>query len=128
MKFWITSHAISRYIERINNGLNIDNNVLLSMLKDVSSGKDITDKIYNEVPRYILYLHEKYKTCGQRIIKSGENLFIVIKREGTQNLYEVLTCFKNSDNFLEQFKTSKLTREDIFLKIKEIKKKNKLFK
>lgn len=128
MKFWITSHARQRYIERINNGLNVSDNVLISMLKDVSAGKDITDKIYDEIPRYILYLHEKYKTCGQRLIKSGDNIFIVIKRDGTQNLYEVLTCFKNNENFLRQFKNTALSREEIFLKIKEIKKKNKVLK
>ncbi len=70
MKFFITKHCQQRYIERINNGLNVDDNVLFTILDKVNAGKDITNKIYDEIPRFILYLYEKYGELGQTIISS----------------------------------------------------------
>lgn len=121
-KFWLSNHCKQRYIERVNNGLHIDQNTLFSMLKTIELGIDITDKVYNEIPRYILYLYEKYKTAGSRIIKTKDNIiFIVSKRKGTDNLYDVLTCYRGMQH-LEQYKTSILNRGDIFIKINLIKK------
>lgn len=124
-KLWITEHCKKRYIERVNNGLNIDSNTLITILKKISAGIDITDKIFNDVPRYILYLYEKYQTANIRIIKTTDDVvFILNKRQGTDNLYNVLTCYRGTTN-LEQYKTSVLSRQDIFIKINLMKKKIK---
>lgn len=81
-------------------------------------------KLFDETPRYILYLYEKYRQLGLTIIHSNTTLYICKKRVGTQNLYDILTCY-NDHRYLEQFKNTKLTREEIFLKIKLIKKQLK---
>jgi hypothetical protein len=123
MKFWLTQHAKERYLERILNGTNVTDNLNMRMLKDLYSGSDITNKVYDECPRYILFLYEKYKELGLTIIKSGSILFITKKRKGTYNLYDVMTCYFEDGKYLRQFKNTVLTREQIFLKIKEIKSK-----
>lgn len=125
MKFWLTQHAKERYVERILNGLNNHENLNITILKQLSSGKDITNKIYDECPRYILFLYEKYKELGLTIIQNDNILFITKKRKGTHNLYDVLTCYFDNGSHLKQFKNTALTREEIFLKIKEIKRKLK---
>lgn len=125
MKFFITHHAGERYIERIRGGINpTTTNLFTDMLKELSTGKDITNKIYDEVPRYILYLYEKYKQLGLTIIHSNQTLYICRKRPGTQNLFDVITCY-NDHRHLEQFKNTAMSREEVFLKIKMIKKQLK---
>lgn len=125
MRFFITYHAADRFIERIRGGINsTNNNLFAEMLKELSIGKDITNKIYDEVPRYILYLYEKYKQLGLTIIHSNQTLYICRKRPGTQNLFDVITCY-NDHRHLEQFKNSAMKREEVFLKIKMIKKQLK---
>jgi hypothetical protein len=121
MKFWLTQHSKERYVQRILNGLNTTENLNVMILKQISSGADITNKIYDECPRYILFLYEKYKELGITIIKKDNVLFICRKRKGTYNLYDVLTCYLEDGNYLKQFKNSALSREQIFLKIKMIK-------
>lgn len=126
LKFWATQHAQQRYIERVKNGLNTSNNVAVEILKLISLAEDVTDKIFNQVPRYILYLHENYGNCNYKIMEKDNIIFLCKKREGTEKLFEIITCFLSSSNYLSQFKNTVLTREEIFLKIKAIKKKNKL--
>jgi hypothetical protein len=123
MKFWITLHARERYTERILNGLNNSDNLIISILNQIDSGKDIINKIYDECPRYILYLYEKYHELGLKIIKSDNILFITKKRKGTNDLFDVLTCYYDDEKYLKSFKNTALSRENIFLKIKEIKRK-----
>ncbi len=124
MSLWITSHCKKRYVERINDGKPVD---VIEILKAVSSGKDITDKIYTEAPRYILYLYEEYGGLGLKIVSNGDIIFILKKKEGTEKMFSVITCFKNI-NYLKQFKETSMSREDIFIKIKiaksNLKKKN----
>ena len=122
MGFWITNHCRARYIERVNNGLNKDDNVNITILNKLGKAKDITNEVYDKVPRYILYLYETHGKLGQKILESEGVIFILIKREGTDGFYEVLTCYVKH-KFLEQFSNTVLTREEIFLKIKEFKKK-----
>lgn len=125
MKFNITHHASERYIERVRCGIHsTDTNLYTEILKDLSAGKDITNKVYDEAPRYILYLYEKYKQLGLTIIHSKSTLYICKKRQGTQNLYDVLTCYSDH-RYLEQFKNTVMSREEIFLKIKILKKQLK---
>ena len=123
MKFWLTQHSKERYVERVLNGLNTVDNLNVTILKQISAGVDITNKIYDECPRYILYLYEKYKELGLKIIKSGNVLFLTKKRKGTECLYDVITCYLENSNYLRQFKNTALSREMIFIKIKEIKRK-----
>lgn len=86
MKFWLTQHCKERYIERILNGLNTIDNLNISILKKIEAGKDITNKIYDECPRYILFLYEKYKELGITIIKS-ENILFITKKERVRIIY-----------------------------------------
>lgn len=122
MKFWLTHHSKVRYVERILNGLNNVENLNITILKQISSGTDITAKVYDECPRYILYLYEEYGELGLKIIRSGNVLFITKKRKGTYDLYDVLTCYFEDGKYLKQFKNTALSRENIFIKIKEIKR------
>lgn len=122
MKFWLTDHSKKRYIERINNGLNNFENLNITILKKISGGKDITNKIYDDCPRYILYLYEKYNELGITIVLADNVLFITKKRKGTYDLYDVLTCYPYTKDHLKQFKNTALSREQIFLKIKELKR------
>ena len=123
MNIFITTHAKQRYRERfLDNSHNV--NILPLMLKDIHSGKDITQKIYNDVPRFILYLYEKYEELGISIIESIDKnkIFILKKKDKSIDCLYVITCIK-SENYLNQFKNTSLSREDIFLKIKTIKSK-----
>jgi hypothetical protein len=119
----LTQHSKERYVERILNGLNTLDNLNVTILKQISAGVDITSKVYDDCPRYILFLYEKYRELGLKIIKSGNILFITKKRKGTYDLYDVVTCYLEDGNYLRQFKNTALSREMIFIKIKEIKRK-----
>ena len=118
MKLIVSKHCKERYKERIS-GEYTD---IITILKQISNGIDITNKIYDEVPRYILYLYEKYGELGQKIILSNNIIFILKKNENSPDLFHVITCYKN-ENHLEQFKNSSLSRSEIFYKISIIKKK-----
>lgn len=121
-RYYIGKHCIERYIERVRMGINTaDKSVIGEMLETLVAGKDITQKIYDEVPRYILFLYEKYKELGLTIIESKDIIFISRKRPGTLNMYDVVTCY-SAHRHLEQFKNTEMKREDIFIKIKQIKK------
>lgn len=121
--FQITNHAKQRYTQRIFD-FGKNESYLVSMLKSLSKGKDITSKIYDEVPRYILYLYEKHGELGQTIIESDNTIFVTKKRKGTEKMYDVITCYSNY-RYIEQYKNTKLSREEIYLKIKTIKMKIK---
>lgn len=125
MKFWITQHCKVRYKERILNGMNTSDNLNITILKQIGAGKNITNKIYDECPRYILFLYEKYKELGLTIMLSNHVLFLAKKRRGTNDLYDVITCYHYSPEYLRQFKNTVLSREEVFFRIKEIKRKCK---
>lgn len=120
-KFNISKHARQRYIERILCGSNSKDNLLIEILNQLRNSQDITNKIFDETPRYILFLYEKYNCCKLTILQHKDILFICRKQEGTDNMLNIVTCY-NSHNHLSQFKNSSLSREDVFLKIKIIKK------
>jgi hypothetical protein len=124
MKFFITQHAAERFVERIGR---VDGNLYAEILKNLSAGKDITMKTFDDAPRYILYLYEKYSSAGLKIIESNGTIFILKKREGTQDLFNVVTCYKTEAHIQKtnQFKNSKYSRAEIFIKIREAKKKLK---
>lgn len=119
-KFHISQHCRERYIERINGGVNVDTNILLTVLNKLLGGTDITNKVFDEAPRYILFLYEKYKDCKLTLIQNTDTIFVCKKRPGTDNLYDVLTCY-SSHKHLDQFKNTTMSRADIFIKIKQIK-------
>lgn len=123
MKVQITNHAKQRYRERMLNGSH-DINILPLMLKQIREGKDITENIYDKIPRYILYLYEKYGELGQRIVRNGDEIFILKQPDKSIECVYVLTCIKN-ENYLSNFENTSLSRAEIFLKIKQIKSKLK---
>lgn len=122
MKYFITKHCKERYIQKIKNGLNSTDDILIEILKLVSAGKDITNKIFDEVPRYIIHLYEKYENANIKIYLNQNIIFILKKRIGTQDLYDVLTTYHYTDNYLEVYKHSVLSRQDIYIKISLLKK------
>lgn len=124
MRYYLTAHAISRYVERINNGLHNSDSEINVMLKKLYAGRDVTNKVFDECPRYILYLYERYEMLT-RIVESDGIIFICNKRKGTVALYDVITCYKKTDGFLRQWKESVMPRQEVFIKIKLIKTKIK---
>lgn len=121
-KYFITRHCQDRYLERVRNDQNTSPNLLLEILKTIYAGKDITNKVRVEVPRFILYLYEKYKSAGFKIVTNENIIFITQKRKGSTNLFDVITCYYDTGKFLEQYKNTALTRQEIFSKISAIKK------
>jgi hypothetical protein len=124
MNLNITNHCKDRYIERVNNGQQVD---IMVIIKSIISGRDITNKVLEEAPRYLLYLYEKYREFGLTIIKSGDIIYTLKKKDGTYNTYLVITCYKDV-NYLSQFKNTSMSRDEIYIRIKQIKneiKKNK---
>ena len=119
MKFFITGHLKQRYIERVLNNKET-NNLCTDILKDCSASKNISSHVSNDNPRWLLYLMEKYKKRGIQILKKDDLYFIAYKREGTNDLYDVVTCYYGDETY-NTFKKSSMKRSDIFLKIKQLK-------
>jgi len=118
MKFYITKHCKERYRERILANSGIADNLLFSILNDLKSGKNITSKLSTELPRFILYIKEQYGSDkGYHIIKKDYSFFILTKRKGTEDLYDVLTCYIEYDIF-KKFSNTVLTNSEIHLKLK----------
>jgi hypothetical protein len=125
MRFFITQHCQERYLERVRNNKNTSPNLMKEILRDVYESKDITNEVYDNIPRYILFLYEKYKTANIKIFKSKDKvIYIAQKRKGTESLYNVITCYFDNNHW-KQFENTVLNREEIFLKIKQIKKQLK---
>jgi hypothetical protein len=109
---------------RVRNNLNTSNHLLKEILNSIYSAKDVTSKISNEIPRFTLYVLETYKISGIHILQDGKIYYICYKRNGTNDLYDVVTCYFGEEKF-NMFKNSELSREEIFIKIKQIKYKLK---
>lgn len=123
MNFYITNHCKGRYLERVLNGNNICNNMLFTILSDLNSSINITSKLSTECPRFILYLKETYgNKQGYTIFKKDYTIFILVKRKGTEKLYDVVTCYIEND-ILKKFKTV-LSKQEVNLKLSLLKNKN----
>ena len=120
MKINVSKHCRERYKERIS-GENTDIKILLYQ---ISHGKDITMKVYEEAPRYILFLYEKYKTASQKILLFENIIFILIHDKNTDD-NNIITCYRKTENFLDAYKNCGLSRQIIYDKIALIKKKIK---
>jgi len=118
MSFYLSKHVKERYVERVLGGLKPTDNLNILILEKLSKSKDITNKVYDEIPRYILFLYEKYKQLGITILRYENIIFITKKREGTYGLYDILTCYLEDTNYLKQFKNTALSRMDIFIQKK----------
>lgn len=118
MKFYITKHCKERYLERILGGLNSSPNLLLTIFNDLNNSKNITSELSTKLPRFILYLKERYGNKGYNILKNNNTLFILIKRKGTLDLYDVITCYIDIDIY-SKFSTV-LTNKEIYLKLSTI--------
>ena len=124
-KFYVTKHCIKRYIERVL--LNVRCETLMTdILTSIYTSTNITGRIANEYPRYILHAKETYKNSIQ-ILKKGDIIFITTKDKKSKYIpkYNVLTCYKGEDNF-KKYKNTVLTNKQIheklsILKIKHIK-------
>ncbi len=125
MKYYVTNHCQNRYLERVRNGLNTSPNLLMEIFNSLNKAQDVTSKISNEIPRFTLYVLETYKRHGLNILKNDKIYYICYKRQGTNNLYDVVTCYFGEDKF-NMFKKSELSREEIFYRIKQVKSKLQL--
>jgi hypothetical protein len=121
MKYNITRHCLSRYIERILGGLNNSPNIFKEILNCLNSGINITSKLSETHPRFILYIKERYGNKGYTFIKKNYCIFVLTKRKNTDNLYDVLTCY-NENNSLKQFENSILSKDEIYIKLKNLKR------
>lgn len=119
MRYNITTHCKERYIERILNHAT-EGNLFVQILNDLKTSKNVTGEIANKVPRFILYVKERYGT-NINILENGEKVFILTKIKDTQESYSVLTCY-NKNNYLDQFKKSHMSNEEVYHKLKMLKK------
>lgn len=118
MKFNITKHCRERYIERVLNNTGVCDNLLITILTDLKSGKNITSKLSEKLPRFILYLKQQYGSDkGYTIIQKDYTFFILTKRKNTVELYDVITCYIEFDTF-KKFSNTVLTNSEIYLKLK----------
>jgi len=123
MKFNITKHCSDRYVQRVLAGSNVINNLYVQILKDLSSGTNITSKISEKHPRYLLYVKERYGSDkGYTFIKKGDLIFLLTKRKNTNDLYDVLTCYIETIDTYKRFDDSVLTKEEIYYKLSTLKK------
>lgn len=68
------------------------NNLLATIFNDLNNSKNITSQISTDVPRFILYLKERYgNDKGYNILKKDHIVFIAVKRKGTYDLYDIVT-------------------------------------
>ena len=117
MKFYITKHCKERYRERILGNTGVVDNLTITILKDLNSGKNITSKLSTELPRFILYIKQQYGSDkGYNIIQKDHTFFILTKRKGTENLYDVLTCYIEFDTY-KKFNNTVLTKQEVNLKL-----------
>ena len=70
MKFNITTHCKNRYIERVLNNSGKCDNLYKQILSDLNTGKNISSQLSEKLPRFILYIKERYGSDkGYNIIK-----------------------------------------------------------
>jgi hypothetical protein len=115
MSYFITKHCKERFLERIDTFKDVK-----EVLNIIYSGKDVTNTIFDKYPRYILYLYERYQSCGIKIVQSEHRTFVCKKHPGTQDKWDVVTCYKDGD--FSKFGNTQLSREEIFIRIKMIKR------
>ena len=111
MKYYITKHCKKRYIQRVLGGSNISSNILQTIFNDLNTATNITSKLSEEVPRFILHLKETYGNKGYTILKKGHTIFPCIKRKGTKDLYDVVTCYVDLDD-LKMFRNTVLSKDE----------------
>jgi hypothetical protein len=122
MKFNITRHCKNRYIERVLGGLNNSPNIFLEILNMLNSATNITSKLSEENPRFILYLKERYGIDkGYNFLKKDNVIFVLSKHKGTKNLYEVITCYIKHKH-IDKFKNTILSNDEIHLRLRQLKK------
>lgn len=124
MKYNITKHCSQRYVERVLGGIKTSDNLYVSILKDLSGGKNVTSKMSEDHPRYILYIKERYgieKGCN--FIKNDNTIFILKKRKNTDDLYDVLTCYIETPDTYTTFDNSVMSKHEIYYKLSKLKKK-----
>jgi hypothetical protein len=123
MTYNITQHCKERYIERVLGGLNNSPNIFIEMIRKLNAAKNITSQLSEEVPRFILYIKERYGADrGYTFLKNDNFIYVLIKRKGTKKVYDVITCYDRTED-LEKYKKTVLTNEQLYLKLKQLKTK-----
>ena len=117
MKFNITKHCKNRYIERVLNNSGKYENLYKQILNDLNTGKNITSQLSEKLPRFILYIKERYGSDkGYNIIQKEHTFFICTKRKWTEDLYDVITCYIEFDTY-KKFNNTVLTKQEVNLKL-----------
>lgn len=122
MNYNITRHCAQRYIERVCGGLNASTNLYKDIIRSLNSATNITSKLSTDVPRFLLYVKERYGTDkGFNFLKNDHIIYVLTKRKGTEKLYDVLTCYIEN-NLFDKFKNTALSKEQIHMKLSMLKK------
>lgn len=122
MRYDITRHCKDRYIERVLGNLNNSDNLFVEMLKNLSTATNITSKLSETCPRFVLYVKERYGSIGFNFLKKDHVIYVLTKHKGTKDLYDVITCYVESDA-LKKFENSALTNEQIYTRLRLVKTK-----
>lgn len=121
MNYNITKHCANRYTERVLGNLNNSKNLYTEILRCLSSGQNITSKLSETTPRFILYVKQRYGSDkGYNFIKKDKIIFVLTKRKGTEKLYDVITCYIENRH-LEKFQNTALSKEEIYTKLSNLK-------
>lgn len=121
MKYFVTKHCQKRYLERALNGNNVSDNILFTILDEIKTAKNITSDIANNNPRFLLYIKEKYGTKkGFNFLKYENIIYVLIKRQYTENLYDVITCYVDAGQ-MDTFKNTNMSTKEIYNKLNLIK-------
>ncbi len=124
-KFIFTQHFRERFSERILNqpDVNFVKGVDRLIMDDIKEAKEKRE--YLNLPRFVLYLYEKYKGVNGVQIFESDNAIYVTKHEKGMGFNYVLTCWnKKSDYYFGpngMFRNSALPNKEIYNRIAEMK-------
>lgn len=126
MKLYVTEHARQRYVERVCNGLNTSNNLLKLMMNNIYAAKEVSSQISNDNPRFILHIHEKFLRKGVKVFLHDNVYYIGLPGEGRSlGKTVIVTCYHEGGDRMRMFKESSMSRTEIFIRLKMVKKKLK---
>ena len=127
--FRFTDHVRQRYAQRILNEKNHNqiknlDSMIIHDIKDASEKRE-----YLNLPRFVLYLWEKYGgTKHTRIFESEKAIYIATK-EPDKGYMSVLTCWNKNDDYSFGakgiFRTSVLSNTEIYNRIAVLKTKRR---
>lgn len=124
MRYYISKHCQNRYLERVlSNVVSSSNPLIHQIFGDLNTAQNITSQIADNYPRFVLYVKERYgKDIGFNFLKKGHTLFVLTKRKGTVDLYDVITCYIES-HMLTKFAKTALSKDEIYTRLSNLKHK-----